>query len=128
MVTVCFCLSAVIRSRILVKSLDKGAGMARKVRDRELGDRASRAKLKPRGKPYWRTLDQGVHIGYRKNPKAGGKSPSRPTLPPPHWAGSHYLLERRRQWLSGHCATTADWPQPGGPGQRGGSMPPPEPL
>ena len=73
MVNVCFCLSAVIRSRILVKSLDKGAGMARKVRDRELGDRASRAKLKPRGKPYWRTLDQGVHIGYRKNPKAGGK-------------------------------------------------------
>src|SRR5215469_13814048 len=47
--------------------------MARKVRDRELGDRASRAKLKPRGKPYWRTLDQGVHIGYRKNPTAGGK-------------------------------------------------------
>src|SRR5499427_2193120 len=73
MVNVCFCLSAVIRSRILVKSLDKGAGMARKVRDRELGDRASRAKLRPRGKPYWRTLDQGVHIGYRKNPKAGGK-------------------------------------------------------
>ena len=29
--------------------------------------------MKPRGKPYWRTLDQGVHIGYRKNPKAGGK-------------------------------------------------------
>src|SRR6516165_10921666 len=51
----------------------QGCGMARKVRDRELGDRASRAKLKPRGKPYWRTLDQGVHIGYRKNPTAGGK-------------------------------------------------------
>src|SRR5499427_2824873 len=73
MVNVCFCLSAVVRTRILVKWLDKGAGMARKVRDRELGDRASRAKLKPRGKPYWRTLDQGVHIGYRKNPTAGGK-------------------------------------------------------
>jgi hypothetical protein len=33
--------------------------MARKVRDKDLGDRASRAKLKPSGKPYWRILDQG---------------------------------------------------------------------
>ena len=66
--------------------------------------------------------DQAVKIIAKFGP------PSRPTLRPPHWAGSHYLLERRRQWLSGHCATTADWPQPGGPGQRGGSMPPPEPL
>ena len=82
MVNVCFSLSAVIRSRILVKSLDKTADMARKVRDRELGDRASRAKLKRRGKPYWRTLDQGVHIGYRKNPKPAKPEPYRIRCPP----------------------------------------------
>jgi len=45
--------------------------MARKVRDRDLGDRASRAKLNPRGKPHWRTLDQGLHLGYRKNKDSG---------------------------------------------------------
>src|SRR5215471_19588972 len=49
----------------------KGAGMARKVRDKDLGDRASRAKLKPSGKPYWRILDQGLHLGYRKNKNSG---------------------------------------------------------
>src|SRR6516165_5670399 len=70
-VTVCFCLSTVLRSRILAKPLDKGDQMARKVRDRDLGDRASRAKLKPRGKPHWRTLDQGLHLGYRKNKDSG---------------------------------------------------------
>ena len=69
--TVCFCLSTVLRSRILAKPLDKGDQMARKVRDRDLGDRASRAKLKPRGKPHWRTLDQGLHLGYRKNKDSG---------------------------------------------------------
>ena len=45
--------------------------MARKVRDKDLGDRASRAKLKPSGKPYWRILDQGLHLGYRKNKNSG---------------------------------------------------------
>ena len=70
-VTVCFCLSTVLRSRILAKPLDKGDQMARKVRDRDLGDRASRAKLNPRGKPHWRTLDQGLHLGYRKNKDSG---------------------------------------------------------
>src|SRR5215813_7608397 len=45
--------------------------MARKVRDKDLGDRASRTKLKPSGKPYWRILDQGLHLGYRKNKNSG---------------------------------------------------------
>ena len=52
--------------------------MTRKVRDRELGDRASRAKLKPRGKPYWRTLDQGStsDIGKILKPVANGSGGS----------------------------------------------------
>ena len=71
--------------------------MARKVRDRELGDRASRAKLKPRGKPYWRTLDQGVHIGYRKNPTAGGK-----------WVGRVYRKAAAAPYLTHTLPGVAD--------------------
>lgn len=40
--------------------------MARKVKDRELDTREARGKLKPRGKPYWRTIERGLHLGYRK--------------------------------------------------------------
>jgi integrase len=40
--------------------------MARKVKDRELDSREARGKLKPRGKPYWRTIERGLHLGYRK--------------------------------------------------------------
>jgi integrase len=46
--------------------------MARSVRDARLETRAARAKLKPGGKPYWRAIDPGLHLGYRKG-KAGGK-------------------------------------------------------
>ena len=60
-----------VHARILAKPLDKGLGMARKVRDKDLGDRASRKKLKPSGKSYWRILDQGLHLGYRKNKNSG---------------------------------------------------------
>ena len=66
-----FPLTIGVHARILAKSLDKWLGMARKVRDKDLGDRASRAKLKPSGKPYWRILDQGLHLGYRKNKSSG---------------------------------------------------------
>jgi integrase len=46
--------------------------MARTVRDAKLESRAAREKLKPRGKPYYRALDPGLHLGYRKN-AAGGR-------------------------------------------------------
>jgi integrase len=46
--------------------------MARMVRDAKLESRAARAKLSPSGKPYYRALDPGLHIGYRKG-SAGGK-------------------------------------------------------
>jgi integrase len=46
--------------------------MARQVRDAKLGSRTARAELKPSGKPYWRALDPGLHLGYRKG-KTGGK-------------------------------------------------------
>jgi integrase len=40
--------------------------MARKLRDASLDSKAARAELKPRGKPYYRVIDPGLHIGYRK--------------------------------------------------------------
>jgi integrase len=46
--------------------------MARSVRDAWLETRNARAKLKPNGKPYYKALDPGLHLGYRKG-KAGGK-------------------------------------------------------
>jgi integrase len=40
--------------------------MPRSVRDAKLDSRAAREKLKARGKPYYRALDPGLHLGYRK--------------------------------------------------------------
>ena len=40
--------------------------MARKVRDASLDSRAARNNLKQRGKPYYRTIDPGLHLGYRR--------------------------------------------------------------
>ncbi len=44
--------------------------MAKTVRDSRLDTRAAREKLKPSGKPYWRGLDPGLHIGYAKGKRA----------------------------------------------------------
>jgi site-specific recombinase XerD len=41
--------------------------MGRRVRDTNLESRDARAKLKRRGKPYWRAIGKGLHVGYRKN-------------------------------------------------------------
>ena len=46
--------------------------MARTVRDVRLETRTARAALKPAGKPYYRTIEEGLHLGYRKN-QTGGK-------------------------------------------------------
>src|SRR4029077_10472767 len=46
--------------------------MARTVRDAALESRTARARLKPSGKPYYRSIDPGLHLGYRKG-VAGGK-------------------------------------------------------
>jgi integrase len=54
--------------------------MARKVRDSNLDTRTARDKLKPRGKPYYRTIDKGLHLGYRKLRGAAGT-----------WVGRFYV-------------------------------------
>lgn len=45
--------------------------MPRAVRDTQLETRSARAKLKPKREPYWRAIDRGAHLGYRKG-KTGG--------------------------------------------------------
>ena len=57
--------------------------MSKTVRERKLDSPAARAKLKASGKPYWRSIDPGLHLGYRKG-LAGGK-----------WVARRYLGEER---------------------------------
>ena len=45
--------------------------MARRVRDATLDSREARRALKPRGKPYFKSIGPGLHIGYRKG-RSGG--------------------------------------------------------
>ncbi len=47
--------------------------MARTVRDASLNSRAARGRLKPRGKPYYRVIEPGLHLGYRKPASGAGK-------------------------------------------------------
>ena len=52
--------------------MDKGSfRRAKTVRERKLDSPAARAKLKHSGKPYWRAIDTGVHLGYRKGLNGG---------------------------------------------------------
>jgi hypothetical protein len=58
--------------------------VARTVRDTNLEKAAARARLEARGKPYWRVLESGLHLGYRRT-KAGGGS----------WTARRFLGERK---------------------------------
>src|SRR5215472_1021791 len=44
----------------------QGENMPRKVTSRELDSREARSRLKPRGMPYYKALDQKLHLGYRR--------------------------------------------------------------
>jgi integrase len=44
--------------------------MARRIRESILDSRDARLKLKVRGKPYWRSIGSGLHVGYRKGKDA----------------------------------------------------------
>src|SRR5258708_27194862 len=54
--------------------------MARTVRDALLDTRTARSRLKPAGKPYFRSLEHGLHLGYRKPLSGPGK-----------WIARHYI-------------------------------------
>ena len=53
--------------------------MARTIRDTNLETRTARSRLKPAGKPYYRSLEHGLHLGYRKPVSCPGK-----------WIARHY--------------------------------------
>jgi integrase len=54
--------------------------MARKVKDKELDTREARGKLKARGKPYYRAIERGLHLGYRRLKGSAGT-----------WVARHYV-------------------------------------
>jgi integrase len=58
--------------------------MPRKVKSRALDSRDARSRLGPRGMPYYQSLDQKLHLGYRR---IRGKSGT--------WWARHYLGEQR---------------------------------
>src|SRR6516165_8983176 len=45
--------------------------MARTVRDAKLDTRAARLRLNIRPEPYWRTLEKGLALGYRRRASGG---------------------------------------------------------
>jgi integrase len=45
--------------------------MARTVREAALATRSARLRLAPHTKPYWRALEQGLHLGYRRRATGG---------------------------------------------------------
>jgi integrase len=47
--------------------------MARTIRDASLQSREARGRLKPQGKPYYRLIEEGLHLGYRKPRGRRGK-------------------------------------------------------
>jgi hypothetical protein len=47
--------------------------MARTLADSRIMDRAARSRLTARGKPYFRLVEEGLHLGYRKPRGRRGK-------------------------------------------------------
>jgi integrase len=62
--------------------------MARTLHDTKLDTRASRQRLKKRREPYWRSISEGLAIGYRKGAKGGT------------WIARHYSAEHGRRYQS----------------------------
>jgi hypothetical protein len=46
--------------------------MARRIKDASLDSKAARRKLTPRSKPYWRSVERGLHLGYRRHAEMAG--------------------------------------------------------
>src|SRR5436309_4795707 len=45
--------------------------MARTVRETTLATRSARLRLPVQAKPYWRVIEQGLHLGYRRRATGG---------------------------------------------------------
>src|SRR6516162_2931240 len=55
-----------VHPRILDRYWTRGGNMPRKVRDSALETRTARSRLAVRHKPYFRLIEPGLHLGYRK--------------------------------------------------------------
>ena len=60
--------------------------MARTIRDTSLDSRTARSRLKARGKPYYRAIEPGLHLGYRRPTSGAGK-----------WVARHYTGDQTYQ-------------------------------
>jgi integrase len=68
--------------------------MARIVRDTLLDSRTARSRLKPRGKPYWRSLEPKLHLGFRKPRGRKGKPAGGGAWVARYYVGKqHYVTE-----------------------------------
>lgn len=67
--------------------------MARTLQDAKLDTRAARLRLKKRREPYWRSISEGLAVGYRRGAKGGT------------WIARHYSTEHGRRF---HAVGTAD--------------------
>ena len=71
--------------------------MARTLQDAKLDTRAARLRLRRRREPYWRSLSEGLAVGYRRGTKGGT------------WIARHYSTEHgRRYYAIGTAEDTSD--------------------
>jgi integrase len=76
--------------------------MARRVLDTTLDTRTARSRLKARGKPYWRQLEPGLSIGFRKPLSGPGK-----------WVVRHHL-GGKNEYKTDTFGTADDYSDPDG--------------
>jgi integrase len=76
--------------------------MARRVLDTTLDTRTARSRLKARGKPYWRQLEPGLSIGYRKPLSGPGK-----------WVVRHHL-GGKNEYITNTFGAADDFSDPDG--------------
>jgi len=71
--------------------------MARTLQDAKLDTRAARLRLRRRREPYWRSLSEGLAVGYRRGAKGGT------------WIARHYSIEHGRPFYAiGTAEDTSD--------------------
>src|SRR3974390_1507090 len=69
--------------------------MARRTPDARLESRESRSRLASRGKPHYRLLEPGLHIGYRKLKGRKGRPAVAGTWVARHYIGGRsYIVEK----------------------------------
>jgi integrase len=64
--------------------------MPRQVRDSALETRTARSRLKPKHTPYWRLIQSGLHLGYRRRQSGPGAWIRR------RWSDGKYAVENLR--------------------------------